>query len=195
MLILDLQYKSYSDKVPTSRTINGYNLTANRSLTYSDVGAAASSHSHSNYVPTSRTINSKALSANISLTAADVGASGIWKNLTHNAAACTEVGDTSAGVNVVTGNANIKSAYVVMVPIGGSGNSRGGCIFVFRYKTGSCIGTFTYDVGNSNIYVFCAQAIVDFANGNIGIKCVSNGWGLSAVPCNVVANGIWYKTL
>lgn len=43
------------------------------SLTYSDVGAAASSHTH-DYVPTTRTVNSKALSADISLTASDVGA-------------------------------------------------------------------------------------------------------------------------
>ena len=34
-------------KVPTSRTINGYDLSADRSLTYADVGAAPSLHSHS----------------------------------------------------------------------------------------------------------------------------------------------------
>lgn len=37
-------------KVPTSRTINGKALTGNITLSASDVGAAASSHSHSNYV-------------------------------------------------------------------------------------------------------------------------------------------------
>ena len=51
MLLDFIHYHNpYSDKVPTSRTINGYNLTANRSLTASDVGAAASSHSHSDYI-------------------------------------------------------------------------------------------------------------------------------------------------
>ena len=59
-----LDYTPNNDKVPTSRTINGYNLTANRSLTASDVGA----------VPTTRTVNSKALSSNITLSASDVGA-------------------------------------------------------------------------------------------------------------------------
>lgn len=44
------------------------------SLTYSDVGAASSSHTHSGYVPTGRTVNGKALSANITLDADDVGA-------------------------------------------------------------------------------------------------------------------------
>ena len=33
--------------VPTTRTINGYDLSANRSLTYTDVGASASGHNHS----------------------------------------------------------------------------------------------------------------------------------------------------
>ena len=56
--------KKFSDYVPITRTINSKALSANISLTASDVGA----------VPTTRTVNSKALSANISLTASDVGA-------------------------------------------------------------------------------------------------------------------------
>lgn len=36
--------------VPTSRTVNGKALSSDISLTYSDVGAAAGSHTHSNYV-------------------------------------------------------------------------------------------------------------------------------------------------
>ena len=43
-------YKSfsilYNDKVPTSRTINSKALSANITLSASDVGAAASSHTH-----------------------------------------------------------------------------------------------------------------------------------------------------
>ena len=49
---------------PTSRTINGKALSANISLTASDVSA----------VPTTRTVNNKALSGNITLSASDVGA-------------------------------------------------------------------------------------------------------------------------
>lgn len=56
--------KALDAKVPTSRTVNGKALSANISLSASDVGA----------VPTSRTVNGKALSANITLSAADVGA-------------------------------------------------------------------------------------------------------------------------
>lgn len=75
---------THSGYVPTSRTINGYSLTQNRTLNYNDVGAAAAdhthsgyasaSHTHSNYVPTTRTINDKQLNQNISLTYSDVGA-------------------------------------------------------------------------------------------------------------------------
>lgn len=51
-----------SGYVPTSRTINGQALSADITLSASDVGA----------VPTTRTINSKALSADVTLTAADL---------------------------------------------------------------------------------------------------------------------------
>ena len=43
--------------VPTSRTINGYDLSANRSLTASDVGAAATSHTHAASDVTSGTLD------------------------------------------------------------------------------------------------------------------------------------------
>ena len=47
--VLNDKFGSY---VPTSRTVNGKALTGNISLSYGDVGAAASSHSH-NYLPLS----------------------------------------------------------------------------------------------------------------------------------------------
>lgn len=52
------------ESVPPTRTVNGKALSADISLTATDVGA----------VPPTRTVNGKALSADISLTAADVGA-------------------------------------------------------------------------------------------------------------------------
>lgn len=51
-----------SNKVPTSRTVNGKALSSNISLTAANVGA----------VPTTRTINSKALSSNITLNASNI---------------------------------------------------------------------------------------------------------------------------
>lgn len=49
--------------VPTSRTVNGRALSGNISLTYSDVGAASSSHSHSyiTYSTTDLTAGSSSL--------------------------------------------------------------------------------------------------------------------------------------
>lgn len=47
--VTDLQ-TTLDGKVPTSRTINGKVLSSNITLSASDVGAAASSHSHSSYV-------------------------------------------------------------------------------------------------------------------------------------------------
>ena len=65
--------------VPTSRTINGKDLSGNVTLTAANVGA----------VPTSRTVNGHALSSNVTLTAADVGAAdvetGTWTPRITNA--------------------------------------------------------------------------------------------------------------
>ena len=59
--------------VPQTRKINNKPLSADISLTPSDIGAAASGDL-SSYVPTTRKVNGKALSTDISLTASDVGA-------------------------------------------------------------------------------------------------------------------------
>ena len=73
--ILANQYALKSDiiaeGVSSVTSING--KIGDVSLTYSDVGAAATNHTH-DYVPISRTINGKALSSNISLTYSDVRA-------------------------------------------------------------------------------------------------------------------------
>ena len=64
--------------VPTSRTVNGKALSADITLSASDVSARPSSWTPSasdvGAVPTSRTVNGKTLSANITLSASDVGA-------------------------------------------------------------------------------------------------------------------------
>ena len=80
-----------------------------------------------------------------------------------------------------------------MVPIGGDGNSRGGSIFIFRYRAGNNFGTTTYYTTSG--YCISASANVNFDSGNVGLKCTCNTWGLDSVPCNVIANGVWYKTL
>lgn len=62
-----------SGLVPNTRTVNGKTLNTDITLTYSDVGAASSTHTH-NYVPTSRKINGKTLNADVTLSYTDVGA-------------------------------------------------------------------------------------------------------------------------
>lgn len=66
------------DYVPTSRTVNGKALSADITLSASDVGARPNSWTPSaadvGAVPTSRKVNGKALSNDISLNASDVGA-------------------------------------------------------------------------------------------------------------------------
>ena len=72
--------------VPTTRKVNNKALSADISLTHSDVGAAAASHTHTasdvGAVPTTRKVNGKALSSDISLTYTDVNAA--YANHNHD---------------------------------------------------------------------------------------------------------------
>ena len=65
---------AYPTSLPASDVYSWAKASSKPSYTYSEVGAAASSHTHSNYVPTSRKINGYSLSSNITLTYSDVGA-------------------------------------------------------------------------------------------------------------------------
>jgi len=90
--------------VQTSRTVNGHALSANVTLTYSDVGAdaagaaAAITTTSIGAVPTGRTVNGHALSANVTVTAADVSALAL--------AGGTMAGAIAMGANGITGLAN-----------------------------------------------------------------------------------------
>lgn len=80
--------------VPNSRKINGKALSADISLTASDVGARPSTWTPTaanvGAVPTGRKVNGKPLSADISLTASDVGAAA----MSQVNAAVTVMGET-----------------------------------------------------------------------------------------------------
>ena len=91
--ILDL-----SGYVPTSRTINGQALTSDITLTYTNVGAASTSHTH-NYVPTSRKVNNKALTSDVTLSASDVGA------LPSDTAIPSDTSDLTNGAGFITSSA------------------------------------------------------------------------------------------
>lgn len=65
---------AYPTSLPASDVYSWAKAATKPTYTYSEVGAAASSHTHSGYVPTSRTVNGYALSSNVSLDYSDVGA-------------------------------------------------------------------------------------------------------------------------
>lgn len=90
--------------VPTSRKINGHDLTTDVTLTASDVWA----------VPTSRTVNGKALSSDISLSASDVSAlsndrtitiNGVSKNLSSNPSFTVEAEAGVPATRTINGHA------------------------------------------------------------------------------------------
>lgn len=91
-----------TDYVPTTRTINSKPLSANITLSASDVSA----------VPTTRTVNGKALSANISLSASDVGA--LASN--GNAVSATKATQDGSG-NVITSTYATKSSVMSVLKV------------------------------------------------------------------------------
>ncbi len=126
---------SLDGKVPTTRKVNGKALSADVTLSASDVGAAVSGHDHDGkYVPTTRKINNKALSADITLSASDVGAAvsghdhdGKYLGINATAAAATKLatarsiwGQSFDGTANVTGAlsnvTNIDATGYVKVP-------------------------------------------------------------------------------
>ena len=130
--------------VPTGRTINGYDLTANRSLTYSDVGAdvagaaAAITISGLGGVPSTRKITSSIdLSADRNLTYSDVGADAsgaaatVAGNLTTHANLTTAHGSTSANTasTIVQRDAsgNFSAGTITANLTGNASGSAGSC--------------------------------------------------------------------
>lgn len=85
---------AYPTSLPASDVYSWAKASSKPSYTYSEVGAAASSHTHSNYVPTSRTINGYSLSSNRTLTYSDVGAAA--SSHTHSTATQSSNGFFSA---------------------------------------------------------------------------------------------------
>lgn len=89
--------------VPTARTVNGHALSANVTVTYSDVGADAAGAAASvtttsiGAVPTSRTVAGHALSANVTITASDVGADASGSAAAAQAAAVQRANHTGYG--------------------------------------------------------------------------------------------------
>lgn len=73
--------------VPNSRTINGYQLTSNITLSATDVSA----------VPTTTTVNSHALSSNVTITASDIGLA----NVNNTSDASKPISTAQAAANLV----------------------------------------------------------------------------------------------
>ena len=88
-----------SNKVPITRTVNSKALSANITLSASDVGA----------VPTTRTVNSKALSSNITLAAGDIG---------YNSSATYSASTVGKAISDLSGAINSEKGRAVMLADG-----------------------------------------------------------------------------
>ena len=119
---------SQAGAVPTTRKVNNKNLSADISLTASDVGAATTSDftahtgnksnphgvtaAQTGAVPTTRKVNNKALSADITLSASDVGAmpstEGVVK---YTAQTLTDAQKAQARANIGAGASGFSGSY------------------------------------------------------------------------------------
>ena len=150
--------------VPTSRKINGYDLTADRTLSYSDVGADAAGAAAAitlaglGGVPTTRKITSVLdLSVDRNLTYSDVGADA-------SGAAATVQGNltTHAGLTTAHGSTNLNTASTI-VQRDASGNFSAGTITA--NLTGNASGTAANVTG-----------VVAVANGGTGLSTLTAGY-------------------
>ena len=127
--------------VPNTRTVNGYPLSSDITLTSSDVGA----------VPTTRTVNAKALSADITLSADDVGAvpaartvngKALSSDITLSAgdvgamptAGGAFTGQVTAGGGQAVGTAQVRNIYAGTADLtaGSSALATGALYFVYE---------------------------------------------------------------
>lgn len=152
------QGKALNDKfasyVPTSRTVNGKALSANISLSASDVGAAAASHSHS-YLPLAGgTMTGRILR----------GSGGSWISARNNTIVFGTTANTYA-YNPVVGQKTSKGAWTV-------GNLTGDERLVFSYDTDA---NFNAGTNNSNTtYLPVGGSSQEIITSNtIGLQSVS----------------------
>ena len=168
--------------VPTGRTINGYDLTANRSLTYSDVGAdvagaaAAITLSGLGGVPSTRKITSTIdLSADRNLTYSDVGADA-------SGAAATVAGNLTTHANLTTahGSTNANTASTI-VQRDASGNFSAGTITA-ALNGGATSAVFASTVGSADevVSAFTHYPLISVGGSPISIKTSTTK--LSFVP-------------
>lgn len=97
-----------SGYVQSTRTVNGHALSANVSVTASDLslGSVENAAASGLYVPLARTVNGHALSANVSVTAADVGLGSV-----ENAAASALYQPIGAYLTSVTAHALLSATH------------------------------------------------------------------------------------
>lgn len=108
-------YSELSGKVPTSRTVNGKALSANITLSASDVGAAASSHSHNDLYYTESEIDSKVSTLNSSISGkADSSHTHTISDVENLQSALDEI-DTKSSIFGVTASSSDGATYTADV--------------------------------------------------------------------------------
>lgn len=150
-----------SNKVPITRTVNSKALSANITLSASDVGA----------VPTTRTVNSKTLSSNITLAAGDIG---------YNSSATYSASTVGKAISDLSGATNHATFVVTGTTVANKTNTT-----FFTSATDSRI-TASTNVANVILLdtsVISSENIVATtnANGTVTLSGTTSGWTTTAI--------------
>ena len=142
--------------VPTTRTVNGKELSSDISLTSTDVGA----------VPRSRTVNEKPLSGNITLTAEDVGA------LPNSTVIPSKVSDLTNDSGFTTNTGTITGITMNGVSKGTSGDVDLGTV-ITEHQTLKTINNQTI-AGSGNFNLVSKPIVLYETDGTTGLLGVNN---------------------
>ena len=191
-----------SGLVPNTRKINNKTLNADITLSYSDVGAASSSHTHTysdvgaasashthSYVPTSRKVNGKTLNADITLSYSDVGALSASTSIptVNNSGVTIKKNGTAIGSFTLnqTSAANIDIAVPTTysdVSAASAGHTHSDYVPTSRKINGKTLNsdvTLTY----SDVSALSAGTTIPTVN-NVNITIKRNGTAISTIKTN-----------
>lgn len=115
-----------------------------------------------------------------------------WKTLTHSSYVLNsgEPNDINgAGFAIVTNSNQVKNAKEIYIPSLAAYRGSDLCCKCIGKNPARMISTY----GTQGGYYLSYLVTVDFINGNIGVTCTQNSWGLSTVPLKIDANSILYR--
>ena len=114
-----------------------------------------------------------------------------WKTLTHSSHVLNsgQPNDINGASFAIVMNSNqVKNAKEIYIPSLAADRGSNLCCKCIGKNPARMISTY----GTQGGYYLSYLISVDFINGNIGVTCTQNSWGLPTIPLKIDANSILY---